>query len=181
MDSEVEKLIEEERHRRLILESILVHTITTETSRIPHDEEIILEALINSTVHHVNNEGGTVKYDHNYWQTFVDDAFKYFHEEMEKNPNFLTPKIKDALLLLIKPKSADVDARDTGYTTCEAYKHLKDYIGLSAVPRIRNSFPITYEMFANAGKFMQTLTPTEYKDIHTIGKIMRGYFDSRKK
>ncbi len=185
MDPEVEQRIKEQKYRGNVLEAILVNTITAETSRIPAEKEIIIAALLNGIADYLgeikDSDPVPITFIPYLYTTFIGKCDKYLNKILEKHEKTLTPKIRDALLLLMKSESASVDIRENSYDTCEAYKHLDRVIGVRAIPLERGTFPISYEMFVNAEKFLLTLSFAELENIHIIGKIMRKYFDSRKR
>jgi hypothetical protein len=163
----LKRSIEEMDYKMVLLEAVLVSSISEENSRIPTVKEFILSELVNGTIEYIGADAGRFTYQNlrdkgNYrWE-----ICKYFKSEFDKHATGkLDPKILNALNSLCK-------LRDFSTT------HTEELFRRICPVDMHSIYSPPYDSVLKMYKqTLPSFTERERENIVGIGKAMRKFID----
>jgi len=183
--------IERFNFERILLRSILAHSVSHELPKLPAHNKLVYNELINGIVAYVDGDAGRIKfgrkdadqigeykfdyssYDRN--GCFYPFVFVYFQQELENADKRLTRSIEESLVELLNPGLGLIYAR-----TC--FDNDFDGGGLGGIcdsyPTVgEGTFTLRDEIINNSRRIMRSdyFTKHQKADIRGIGESMRPF------
>lgn len=167
---------------RIVLDAILISTITPEKTKLPSSKEYVLQTLTEAVMQYIGKDPKQINKIY-YNELFEKEVYDQLTTELTKNGNKLNPDIKEIIDTLIKPHWIN-PGQDRGYYTCDVYEIFRGCnqgVGWGIRPLICMSsyFSPEYDWVMHAKKELTELPEEKQKDVQGIGKILRELWQSK--